>query len=63
MPSFLDKPKLTGQSLGRVFNSRSGCLHAMLFFRYEAKVASLELKTRPNQLLGHLLLYIAVPAN
>ncbi len=48
----LDKVKLTGQNLGRVFNFRRGraCLcHAIAFIQ---KQPSLKLKTRPLKSLG-----------
>ncbi len=57
----MDKLQLKGQSLGRVFNSRSGCMHATHLFGYEAKLPDLKLKTRHKQLLGSLLLDIALP--
>ncbi len=41
----MDNLKLTGQNLGQVFKSKSGCLHTMYLFWYEAKGPSLELKT------------------
>jgi hypothetical protein len=55
----MDKLKLTGQTLGRVFNFRSGCMscHALTAIR-----SNLELKTRPKQLLGSLPLDIALSA-
>jgi len=45
-----DKLQLRGQNLGRVFNSRSGCLCAAHLCSYEAKQPRLKLKTRPKQL-------------
>jgi hypothetical protein len=55
----MDKLKLTGRTLGRVFNFRSGCMscHA-----YTAIRSNLELKTQPKQLLGSLPLDVALPA-
>ncbi len=47
----MDKLQLTGQNLGRVFNSRSGPMCAMHLCCYEAKWCSLKLKTRAKQLL------------
>jgi hypothetical protein len=41
-------------NLGRVFNSRSGCMCAMHLCCYEAKRPNLKLKTLPRQLLGSL---------
>jgi hypothetical protein len=57
-----DKLQLKGQNLGRVFNFRSGCVHAMRLFCYRVKLPNLKLKTRPKQLLGPLPLDIALPA-
>jgi hypothetical protein len=44
-----------GWGLVWVFMSRSGCVLAMNLFNYEAKVANLKLKTRPNnfEILSH----------
>ncbi len=50
--------KLTGLDLGRVFNSRSSCLHAMHLRHSIAKQASLELKTRSEQLSSLLLAFV-----
>jgi len=55
-----DRLQLRRQNMGRVFNSRSGCMHAMHFFCYEAKRPNLKLKTRPKQLLSNLQLDVAV---
>jgi hypothetical protein len=52
---------LTGQNLGRVFNFRSGHLHAATFLVLSVKLPNLQLKTRPKQLLGSLPLVIAIP--
>jgi hypothetical protein len=57
----MDKLQLTGQNLGRVFNSRSGCMCAMPFRCYEAKQPNLKLKTQPEQLLGSLPIALALP--
>jgi hypothetical protein len=57
----MDKLKLTGQNLGRVFNSRLGraCMgHAIVRI---TKQPNLKLKTWPRQLLGSLLLAFALP--
>ncbi len=54
----MDKIGLTGQNLGRVFNSRSGCFHIMKKCCHQAKLSTLRLKTRTEQVLGLLLLYI-----
>ncbi len=53
--------QLTGQNLGRVFNFRFGHLQAEHFWCYQVKLPNLKLKTRPKQLLGSLLLVIALP--
>jgi hypothetical protein len=58
----MDKLQLTGQNLGRVFNSRSDCMSAMHLFCYEAEQLNLKLKTRPKQLLGSHPLAFALPA-
>jgi hypothetical protein len=57
----MDKLKLTGQNLGRVFNSRLG--HACMFrvIAYITKQPNLKLKTWPKQLLVSLLLALEVP--
>jgi hypothetical protein len=58
----MDKLQLTGQNLGRVFNSRSGCMCAMHLCYYEAKLPNLKLKTWPKQLLGSLPITFALSA-
>jgi hypothetical protein len=60
--AIMDKLQLTGQNLGRVFNFRSGCVHAVHLLYYGVKLPNLKLKTRPKQLLGYLLLHIVLPA-
>ncbi len=57
----MDKLQLAGQNLGRVFNSRSGCVCDMQLSCFETKLPNLMLKTRPKQLLGSLPLDIALP--
>ncbi len=57
----MDKLKLTGQTLGRVFNSRRVCMHAMHLQSNVAIRPNLHLKTRLRQLLGSLPLDIALP--
>jgi hypothetical protein len=57
----MDKLQLTGRNLGRVFNSRSGCVHVMQLHCFETKLPNLMLKTQPRQLLGSLPLDIALP--
>ncbi len=57
----MDKLKLTGQALGRVFNFRSGCMHTMHLLLSVAIRPNLELKTRSKQLLGSLPLVITLP--
>jgi len=44
----MDKLWLTGQNLGRVFYSRSGCVRAVQLSCFETKRPSLKLKTRPK---------------
>ncbi len=41
-------------NLERVFNSRVGCFHSIHKLCNIAKLANLELKSRPEQLLGYL---------
>jgi hypothetical protein len=58
----MDKLKLTGRALGRVFNFRSGCMcHTMHLRPGVAKQPNLELKTWSKQLLGSLPLVIVLP--
>ncbi len=57
----MDKLQLTGRNLGQVFNSRSGSMRAMQLLYFETKLPNLMLKNRPKQLLGFLLLDIALP--
>jgi hypothetical protein len=58
----MDKLQLTGQNLGRVFNFRSGHLHAATFLVLSLKLPNLQLKTRPKQVLGSLPLVIVIPS-
>ncbi len=53
----LDKLQPTGQNLGRVFNYRSGHVHAVHLLCYEVKLPSLKLKNLPKQLLGSITLH------
>ncbi len=55
----MDKLQLTGQNLGRAFNFRSGHFHVAHSWCHQLKLPSLKLRTRPEQLLGSLLLDIA----
>jgi hypothetical protein len=57
----MDKLQLTGQKLGRVFNFRSSHLHATHLWCFHVKLPNLRLKSWPKQLLGSLLLEIALP--
>jgi hypothetical protein len=59
----MDKLKLTGQTLVRVFNLRSGCMQTMHLLPSIAMQPNLELKTRPKQLLGSLPLVIELRAS
>jgi hypothetical protein len=59
----MDKLQLTGQNLGRVFNSKTGCMHPMRLYCFEAKLHNLKLKTQPQQLLGYLLFDITLPGS
>ncbi len=58
----MDKLQLTGQSLGRVFNSRSDYLSAMHLFFYEPRQLNLKFKIQPKQLLGYFPLAFGLPA-
>jgi hypothetical protein len=57
----MDKFKLTGQNLGRVFNSRLGRACMFRAIAYITKQPNLKLKTWPKQLLGSLLLAFELP--
>ncbi len=57
----MDKLKLTGQNLGRVFNSRLGLACIYHANAYVTKQPNLKLKTRPKQLLDSLPLAFALP--
>jgi hypothetical protein len=57
----MDKLQLSGQNLGRVFNSRGGHVYAMRLSVYYSKLPNFKLKTWPKQLLGSLLLDIETP--
>jgi hypothetical protein len=57
----MDKLQLTGQNLGRVFDFRSGRLHAATYLVLSVKLPNLQLKTQPTQLLGSLPLVIVLP--
>jgi hypothetical protein len=57
----MDKLQLTGQNRARIFNSRIGCVRAMLLCCYKAKQPNLKLKTWARQLLGYLLLAFVFP--
>jgi hypothetical protein len=57
----MGKLQLTGRNLSRVFNFRSGCVHAMHLLCYGVKLPNLKFKTQPKQLLGYLPLDIAFP--
>ncbi len=58
----MDKLQSAGESLGRVFNSRSGCMCGGHLFCHEPKQPNFKLKTRPKQLLGYLAKACALPA-
>jgi hypothetical protein len=57
----MDKLKLTGRALGRVYNFRSGCMQTMHLLPGVAIQPNLELKTRPKPVLGSLPLAFALP--
>ncbi len=47
--------------MGRVFDFRSGRLHAATYLVLSVKLPNLQLKTQPTQLLGYLPLATALP--
>ncbi len=57
----MDKLQLTGQNLGRVFNSRLGCASICRSIAYITKQPNLKLKTRPKLLLGSLMIAFVLP--
>jgi hypothetical protein len=57
----LDKLKLTGESLLRVFNSRLGHACICCEIAYVTKQPNLNLKTHPKHLLGSLPLAFCAP--
>ncbi len=57
----MDKLKLTGLNLGRVFNSRLGSACIGRAIVHITKQPNLKLKTRPKQLLDSLPLAFAHP--
>jgi len=64
MPVDMDKLKLRGPNLGRVFNSKLGraFVYAICYIAYITKWPYLKLKTQPKQLLGSLPLAFVLPA-
>ncbi len=56
-----NKLKLTGRNLDQVFNSRLGCVCICRAMACITKRPNLKLKTRPEQLLGSLLLALTFP--
>ncbi len=58
----MDKLKLKGRNLGRVFKSRLGCFGIDKELYTFLKQPNLKLKTRPKKLLGYLLLAFKLPA-
>ena len=58
----MGKLQLTGQNMGRVFNFRSGYVHAVHLLFCRVKLPNLTLKTWPKQLLGSLPIDIVLPA-
>jgi hypothetical protein len=51
----MDKLKIKGQNLGRVFNSRYDRACVCYEMTIKAKLPNLKLRTQPNQLLGSLV--------
>ncbi len=56
----MGKLQLTGQNLGRFYNSRSGRVYAMHSLYFEMKRSNLKLKTWPKHLLSSFLLDIVL---
>jgi hypothetical protein len=52
--------QITGQNLGRVFNSRTGCMCAMQLQSFETKLPNLKEKNWDKQLLGSVPFDIAL---
>ncbi len=61
MGQYMDKLKLTGLNLSRVFHSRLGCACIYHAIVHITKQPSVKLKTWPKQLLGSLPLAFALP--
>jgi hypothetical protein len=59
----MDKLKLTGPNLGRVFNSRLGRACICRAIARITKQSNVKLRTRPKQLLGSLPLALALHSN
>jgi hypothetical protein len=57
----MDRLQLTGQNMGRVFYFRYGRVRAVHFLCLGVKLPNLKMKTQPKQVLGSLLLDIALP--
>ncbi len=51
----MDKLQVKGRNRGRVFNFRSGRLHAGYLWCYLVKLPNFKLKTQPEQLTGFRL--------
>ena len=63
MNSNIEKLKLSGQNLSRVFNFRHGRVSAQCTSFTTEKLPSLKLKTRPKQLYGSLPLAFELPGS
>jgi len=57
----MGKLQLTGQTLGRVFNSRNVCKNNNSALMLTRSKTNLKLKTQPKQLFGYLPRDIALP--
>ncbi len=57
----MDKLKLAGQNLGRVFNFSCGRAFAPCTSLITTKLQNLKRKTQPKQLLGYLPLAFVLP--
>ncbi len=62
MRSVMDKLKLTGRNLGRVYNSKLRHAYAIAL-AYITNWPNVKLKTRPKPVLGSLPLAFALPGS
>jgi hypothetical protein len=57
----MDRLRLTGANMGRVFNCRSSCMHDINFHPFKAKLPSLKLKTPYSTTLWSIPLRYRAP--